>query len=194
MDVPVLPQETSVLPDDLFTDPKWREPGDRVWWVLHTKPRQEKSIARQLVTESTAFYLPLISRRTKMRDRVICSHVPLFPGYVFLFGNREERTESLTGNRVARTIDVPGQAELWRDLAQVKHLIDTGAPIRPEGRLTAGTPIEITSGPLTGLKGTILKEATRRRFVVQVDFLHQGASVLLDDFYLTPIGTAPDSE
>jgi transcriptional antiterminator RfaH len=194
VDVPVLPLETSVLPDDLFTDPKWRAAGDRAWWVLHTKPRQEKSIARQLVSESTSFYLPLISRRTKMRDRVICSHVPLFPGYVFLFGTHDDRTASFTGNRVARTIEVLGQAELWRDLMQVKQLIDTGAPIRPEGRLTAGTPIEITSGPLAGLKGTILKEATRRRFVVQVDFLHQGASVLLDDFYLTPIGTAPETE
>jgi hypothetical protein len=99
----------------------------------------------------------------------------------------------LTTNRIAKILEVPKQEDLRRDLTPVQRLIDTGAPIRPEARLVAGTPVEITSGPLAGLKGTIVKDGSRRRFLAQVDFLHQGTSVLLDEFYLTLIGVAPQT-
>jgi transcriptional antiterminator RfaH len=183
----VLPLETSLFPENLFASPTFYRAGSQIWWALHTKPRQEKSVARQLREGAVPFFLPLIARRSVISKRVVTSHIPLFPGYVFLFGDREQRATALATGRVVRVLEVAQQLDLWRDLFQVKQLIDTGAAIRPEGRLTAGTQVEISSGPLAGLKGTILNEKSRRRFVVQVDFLQQGASVLLDDFYLTPV-------
>jgi transcriptional antiterminator RfaH len=190
--VPVLPIESSVYPEELFAVPSSIPPGERAWWVLHTKPRQEKSITRQLLKQSIPFFLPLADRRLVMRGRVVCSHVPLFPSYVFLFGNRDERVAALATGRVVQSLEVANQEELWRDLAQVKRLLDSGAAVRPEGRLVPGTAVEISSGPLAGLKGVILSESTKKRFVVQVDFLQQGASVLLDDFYLTPVPDGAD--
>jgi transcription antitermination factor NusG len=185
--VPILPLESSVFPTQLFTIPSPLPPGERRWRVLHTKPRQEKSIARQLLKQSIPFFLPLAERRSVMRGRVVCSYVPLFPSYLFLFGNREERVAALTTGRIVQSLEVANQEEMWRDLAQVKRLLDSGAAVRPEGRLVPGTSVEISSGPLAGLRGVILTESTKKRFVVQVDFLQQGASVLLDDFYLTPV-------
>jgi hypothetical protein len=60
-----------------------------------------------------------------------------------------------------------------------------GRPITPEDRLAPGMTVQITSGPLASLKGTVLRTAKGRRFVVSVDFTQRGASVLLDDFVLT---------
>jgi hypothetical protein len=51
----------------------------------------------------------------------------------------------------------------------------------------AGAVVDITSGPLEGLRGTIIRSASGRRFVVRVDFIQQGASVLLEDFALIPV-------
>jgi transcriptional antiterminator RfaH len=76
---------------------------------------------------------------------------------------------------------VADQVGLWHDLRQVRQLIASGAPVTREERLTAGTPVEIHEGPLAGLRGTILRGASGRRFVVQVNFIQQGASVLLHD-------------
>src|SRR5262249_8783868 len=129
LDVPVLPPEISLFPDNLFAEPAAVKAGSRCWWVLHSKPRQEKSIARALVSDAIPFYLPLVTQRKQTRDRVICSQIPLFPGYVFLFGTREERTISLTTNRIAKVLEVAKQEELWRDLTQVQRLIDSGVPI-----------------------------------------------------------------
>jgi transcription antitermination factor NusG len=112
------------------------------------------------------------------------SHLPLFPSYVFLFGDRQERVSALSTNRIVRALDVPDQSVLWQDLRQIHRLIAAGVPITPESQLTSGMMVEITSGPLAGLRGRILRGASGRRFVVQVDFIQRGASVVLDDFTL----------
>jgi transcriptional antiterminator RfaH len=185
--MPVLPPEPNLYPADLFPGaPAETSDSGRVWWVLHTKPRQEKSIARQLLRAHVPFYLPVISRRCLVRNRVLQSHVPLFAGYVFLLADRTERVTALATGRVVRTLEVFDQAELWHDLGQVYRLIASGAPITPEARLVPGAAVIIRTGPLAGLKGKILRTASGQRFVVQVDFIQQGASVLLDDFRLAP--------
>jgi len=186
--MPILEAEPELFPQHLF-DPANRPESfpDRSWWVLHTRPRQEKSLARELCRHQIAFYLPLVSRRSRVRNRILTSHVPLFPGYVFLLGNREERLLALSRHRVARSLPVVDRDGLWHDLRQINRLIAAGAPLALEDRLTPGTRVEISSGPLAGLKGKIVRAASGRRFVVEVDFIQQGASVLLDDFALTRI-------
>jgi transcription antitermination factor NusG len=185
--MPILPAEPACYPAHLFSDEEGLEAPEGAWWVLHTKPRQEKALARQLVRLGVPFYLPQVVRRTRISGRMMRSHVPLFPGYVFMMANEDQRIAALATARVVRTLPVPAQDRLWRDLRQVFRLIATGAPITPEGRLEPSVTVEISSGPLAGLTGKIVRAASGRRFVVAVDFIQQGASVLLDDFMLTPI-------
>jgi transcriptional antiterminator RfaH len=190
--MPLLPPEPTVYPEGLLSaEAATPEASERSWWVLHTKPRQEKSLARQLLKGGVPFYLPVIARRCLVRNRVQHSHVPLFAGYVFLLGDRDERVTALATGRVVRSLNVVDQPGLWRDLRQISRLIATGAPITPEERLLPGAAVEIRTGPLAGLTGKILRTASGRRFVVQVDFIQQGASVLLDEFHLAPLRPAP---
>jgi transcriptional antiterminator RfaH len=189
--MPMLPPEPNQYPENLFADGSAEAFGSRVWWVLHTKPRQEKSLARHLHQASIPFYLPVIARRSVIRGRVFTSHVPLFSGYLFLLGEREERLAALATKRVVQTLDVAGQERLWDDLTQVSRLIASGAPVTPEDRLRPGTLVEIKSGLLAGLRGYILHAHSGRRFVVQVDFIQKGASILLDDYNLVPLEEPP---
>jgi transcriptional antiterminator RfaH len=186
--MPILPAEPALLPEGLFGEDRPEGVSLRRWRVLHTRPRQEKSLARQLHQGQIPFYLPLISQRRRMRGRVLTSHVPLFSGYLFLLADREERLAALATSRVVRALEVPDQEGLWRDLRQVHRLITSGLPVTPEERLAPGMPVAIRSGPLAGLKGKILRTASGRRFVVEVDFIHRGASVELEDFTLVGIG------
>ena len=94
--------------------------------MLHTKPRQEKSLARQLGDKQLPFYLPVVARRVPVRGRVLTSFVPLFPGYVFLLADRDERVAALATARVVRSLVVPDQTLLWNDLRQVQRLIASG--------------------------------------------------------------------
>jgi hypothetical protein len=88
---------------------------------------------------------------------------------------------------VAHAIDVGDQRQLWNDLHQVHRLIGSGAAIRPEEQLAPGTPVMIQSGPLAGLRGVIIKSVTGNRFIVKVDFIQRGASVLLEDCILARV-------
>jgi transcriptional antiterminator RfaH len=155
--------------------------------VLHTRPRQEKSLARQLHQAHVPFYLPLVARRLLVRGRVLQSHLPLFAGYVFLLAQPEERIFSLSTRRIVQSLVVKDQENLWRDLRQVYRLIGSGLPVTPEDRLHPGAKVEIRSGPLAGLKGKILRAASGNRFVVEVDFIQKSASVMLDDYTLAAI-------
>lgn len=179
--MPILAAETDIFPASLFDE---APVDDRLWWVLHTRPRQEKSLARQLVGSRISFFLPQIARRSLVRGRAVTSYNPLFTSYVFLLANDHERIGALSSQRVVHTIKVVDQQKLWHDLRQINRLIGCGAPITPEDRLEPGMNVEIQSGPLMGLKGRIVRSAAKRRFVVEVDFIQKGASVELDDFTL----------
>ena len=113
--------------------------------------------------------------------------MPLFPGYLFLCADREERVTALASNRVANALAVADESRLWDDLKQIDRLLHSGLPVSAEPLLAPGTAVEITTGPLAGLRGTVIRSASGRRFVVRVDFIQRGASVLLEDCSLLPL-------
>jgi transcription antitermination factor NusG len=188
--MPILPTEPALFPPDLFSQAAEEHVRGREWHVLHVKPRQEKSLARDMHEQRRPFYLPLVHRRLMVGRRILQSHTPLFPGYVFLLGDRDEWLAALNTRRVVRTLRVSDQQELWHDLRQVFRLIASNAPVTPEERLVPGTPVEIRSGPLAGLCGVVVQTATGRRLWVRVNFIRRGASVLLDDCVLAPLARA----
>src|SRR5262249_53105919 len=140
--MPILAPETEIYPVNLLADAGFDAAG-REWWGLHTRPRHEKSLARQLFTQRVPFFLPLIPRHNEVRGRVLISHIPLFGGYVFLLANPQERLLALGTRRVVLSLKVPDPEGLWCDLRQIRRLIEAGAVLTPEERLPRGEPVEI---------------------------------------------------
>ena len=163
------------------------EQVDRHWWVLYTKARQEKAIVRELFAYDVPYYLPLVKKTTVYGNRRVHSRVPLFSGYVFLFGTDDERVQALKTNRVSQVLPVADSDRLQDDLEQLRQLIECGAPLTVESRLVNGDRVRIRRGPLSGLEGTVVNRRGITRLLVSVDFLQQGASVALDDYMLETI-------
>lgn len=176
--MPLLPLEPFIQPDDLLSGPAL--PGR--WWVLHTRPRAEKGLVRRLHASGARFFLPLFQRQWRSQGRRLCSHLPLFPGYVFLCGEAQDRLKALETNLVVNCLHVEDQAELHADLARVYQMIAAGAPLTPEERLEPGTPVEITAGPLAGLEGKVLRRGAQLNIVVEVKFLQQGVSAEIESW------------
>src|SRR5262249_14892482 len=121
--MPIRPPEPALYPDDLFApQPPAAAAGAR-WLVLHLKPRQEKCLLRDLRERRVACYLPLVERRLRIRGRAVSSFVPLFEGYVFMLGERQDRLSAFSTRRVVRALEVVDQEQLWYDLRQVHRLI-----------------------------------------------------------------------
>ena len=184
--MPILEAETSVYPENLLTELS-AETSARRWWAVYTKARQEKALARHLVQLDVPFYLPLIPKDNLIRGRKVQSYIPLFGGYVFVFGTDEERGKSLTTNRVSTILTVDDQELLSHDLRHVAMLIDANAPLTVEKRLEAGAPVRIKAGPMQGLEGVVITRRGQTRLLVSVRMLQQGVSVEIDDFVLEPL-------
>src|SRR5262245_58126916 len=112
--MPILPLEKTIFPDGLLDSPN----GESVrtdWWVLHTKPRTEKTLARKLLGHSVPFFLPVYSKRARQGNRTTTSYLPLFPSYLFIAGDDSMRRIALETNYVVRTIQVVDRDRLVDD-------------------------------------------------------------------------------
>jgi transcription antitermination factor NusG len=161
--------------------------AERRWWAVYSLARQEKAIARSLVGHNIPFYLPLVPKVRTHRGRRVRSHIPLFPGYLFLFANSEERVTALTTNRISRIYTVDDQDGLQRELQQVQRLIASDLPLTVERRLVPGQQVRVKAGLLKGLEGIVVCRRQLTRLLVAVNFLQQGASIEIDDYLLEPL-------
>lgn len=189
--MPLLDLEPFVSPDDLFTGSAQASEDGALWWVLHTRPRAEKMLARKLHEARHSFFLPLHKNQWRSNGRLRTSHLPLFPGYLFVRGDGGVRDFVLMTNQVARVLPVADQAGLHTDLAAVYQAMQSGMLMVPEERLCPGTHVEIVAGALKGLKGTVLQRGKETRFVIEVRLLQQGVSVALEGWMLQPSASPP---
>ncbi len=182
----ILGAETTLYPETLL-DPAGPRTSDRQWMVVYTKARQEKALARDLLHREIPFYLPVVKGTWLYRGRRRARYLPLFAGYVFLYGSEAERIGSLTTNHISRVLSVPDPEELVRELRNLRQLIAAKAPLTVESRLAPGRRVRVRQGPFAGIEGTVLVRRGETRLLVSINFLQQGASVEIDDFQLEPI-------
>jgi transcription antitermination factor NusG len=181
--MPILAAEIDMHPEGFLDRPGIGQEDKARWWALYTLSRREKELMRRLRSLDIAFYSPLIPRRSNSpsgRPRV--AHVPLFSSYVFVHGEDGERYRAMTTNCVSRWLPIPDGEKLTQDLRQIRRLIASAAPLTPEARLLPGTRVRVRSGPLAGIEGEIVSRRGQTRLVVAVNFLRQGASLLLEDY------------
>jgi transcription antitermination factor NusG len=184
--MPILPLEPDLYPDGLLDEQC--PDGDATWWTLYTLARREKELMRRLRGLDIGHYSPLIRRRSRSPGgRTRESYIPLFAGYVFVHGNVQQRYQALTTNCVSRCLAVPDGARLTYDLRQIRRLVESDAPLTPEARIEPGRRVRVRSGSMAGLEGTVVKRRGKEWLVVAVEFLQQGASVLLEDFQVEPL-------
>ena len=76
-----------------------------------------------------------------------------------------------------------------RPASQLRKLVQTGAPLRLEPRVEPGTLVRVVNGCLQGQEGIVIRQQGAARLIVAVNFLKQGASVLLNDADVEPLDT-----
>lgn len=178
----LLAHEPELFPSDLLEHDELGGETDRAWWVIHTKPRQEKQLARRLGTLDNWWYLPQIAKSYRSPSgRKRESFVPLFPGYVFLYGDADQRLRVLATGCAVHVLPVGDGIQLTRDLQQIRRLTQSGARLTPESQLQAGRPVRVKGGPFRGCEGCVFNRHSSTRLLVIVNYLQQGVSVELDE-------------
>ena len=160
------------------------------WWVAHTKSRNEKALARDLVNKNISYFLPMSWKVRRQKGRTLRSLLPLFSGYLFFCGGEKQRLEVLRTNRVANIIEVTNQQKLLEELSQIELALRAGMSLAPHKYIKEGQRCRVIAGPLADLQGIVLKApqhvdvtsslrkpAATARLVLQIDMLGQAASV-----------------
>jgi transcriptional antiterminator RfaH len=183
--MPLLPPETTLFPSDLL-DRAADAHLDSRWWAIHTRPRAEKSLARKFQVMNLGFYLPTRRQSWRSNGRRFESHLPLFPGYVFLYARPQDRGNVLSTGLIANFLPVPDQGELTADLQRVHRILSSGLPVEHQAILPPGTPVEVVEGALQGLTGTVVRPGRQSGVCIQVRLIGQGVLVELDSRSLRP--------
>jgi len=150
------------------------------WWVVHTRSRNEKALAHDLISKDISYFLPMSWKVSRKSRRKIRSLLPLFNGYLFFCGKENDRVELLKTNRVAHLIEVDNQQKLLDELVQVNQALQSGVPLTPHNYIKEGQKCRVIAGPLMGLEGIVVRSNNATRLVLQIDMLGQAASVEID--------------
>jgi transcription termination/antitermination protein NusG len=155
------------------------------WWVLRTKSRQEKAVATTLSAWDIKHFLPLITAQRFHGNRKINTELPLFPGYVFLHGNREDTFQIDRTRRLACILPVEDQQQLHRQLDNLRKAIYLEACFDPYPYLAHGVWAEVKSGPYQGIQGKVDRETSPNKLILQVDLLQSAMALELDGSLLS---------
>lgn len=139
------------------------------WYVIRTKPFQEKQSEihlRQLCVET---FLPMLRQNKvvrRVRKKVLS---PLFPGYMFArFDLRKHYRAVSYARGVLNIVGFGGEpAEMSQELIDgIKGRLENGYVTPDTEHFKTGQILRINGGPLAGLEAVFVREMTDRNRVL----------------------------
>lgn len=154
----------------------------RHWYALYTRPNFEKRVEQELQKMGVQPYLPLRATLRQWSDRKKWIEAPLFSCYVFVKADARERLLALTPDGVVRMLGHHGQPSIIPEfeITAVKNMLAHDFDPEPIPRVVPGDLLEITSGPLAGMRGVLCSIQGRQRFVIAFEGIGQSVAIKID--------------
>lgn len=170
--------------------------GDHLWYAIRTRARHEKVVRDRLQGHGIETLLPLWKSSSQWKDRRKVIEAPLFPGYCIARFSIPDRL---------RVLKVPGVVDIVRHQGQIapipdreinplRALIQCGFLCRPHPFLEEGMWVEVTRGPLRGVRGILLRHDRPVRLVIGITLVHQAATIEIDVGDVTLLPEPPRRE
>ena len=150
------------------------------WWVVHTKPRQEKALADDLTNLQVDHFLPLQQSVRYYGKRKFRVELPLFSGYLFLNASPDQAISADRTGRVASLIKVADQDRIAAELRAIRLALEQGADLSVSGMIKSGDTVEVTSGPFKGLRGIVDRSGPQGRLLLGVHLIERAAVLEID--------------
>ncbi len=165
------------------------EPDSRRWFAVVTTPQHEKAASRHLDFAGIETFLPTYeSFRTWKNRQTVKMELPLFPTYLFVRIDQEDR---------ASVLRIPGVRQLVGNSREPLCLADREIDFlrislleqkaEPHLGLIAGQRVRIKHGPMRGVEGWLVRKSSEWRFVLTVQLIHHHVAVEVDASTLEPI-------
>jgi transcription antitermination factor NusG len=160
------------------------------WFALYTTSRHEKRVAEHLLHREIECYLPLYRSQRKWSDGSrVTLELPLFPGYLFVHIQRDERSSVLAvPGALAVVGGTGGEPATLSD--ETIEALRTGLRLhqaQPHPFVTVGQRVRIRSGALGGLEGIVVRHKNTFRVVMTLEHIMQSYAVEVDLEDLEPL-------
>jgi transcription antitermination factor NusG len=157
------------------------------WYALYVRPNYEIAVASRLRSLGVEEYVPLRKAAVPAGRNKPLSRSPLFPGYVFSFLNLQSGPKLYSIPGVLRVLGFGGQAMPLEDeeIAMVRAVVNSSLPTEPVPYLRAGDKVYLSSGPLTGVSGTVVRTLGETRLVLSLPLLKRSLAVTVPAEWVT---------
>lgn len=148
------------------------------WYVIYTRPQQERKVVSHLEKRRIKHYLPTTSKISLWHDRKKLIHTPLFPSYVFVWLNELKdfydtvndnsgfmyflKDGSVNARVDQKTIDC-----IQMIACSAKEIECINYCIHP------GKVVEIAEGPFSGLCCQVVEHDSKQKILVRISLLNR---------------------
>ncbi|MDR3727271.1 MAG: UpxY family transcription antiterminator [Terracidiphilus sp.] len=159
------------------------------WWAVYTRHQHEKAVANMLVAKGLETFLPLYESVRHWKGRRKRLLMPLFPGYLFVRENLGGPLQILAIPGINMILSRGNDLEVISDdeIQTIWRASVDPSNIEPHPFLNSGERVRITSGPMQGIEGILVRKKNLSRLVVSVEMLAQSVSIEVDTRNVEPV-------
>ncbi|MBS1927031.1 MAG: UpxY family transcription antiterminator [Chitinophagaceae bacterium] len=159
------------------------------WFVVYTKPRWEKKVARILTEKGVENYCPLnkVLRNWSDRKKVVLE--PLFKGYVFLRTYSDSKWDIKKIDGILNYVYWLGKPAVVKDeeINTIRMFLREFQDVEVvENNLVADTPVMIRQGVLMKYKGVVI-EVLGSKARVKIESMGVQLTAVFDKSNLQPL-------
>ena len=152
----------------------------KAWYLVYSKPRQERIALDNLARQNYQAFLPLVRLRRKRQGCYAWVTEAMFPRYLFI----KLSDETDDWGPIRSTIGVAGlvrfggrPAKVPEDLVSALAANEGGVWQLPSPNLKAGDRVRICEGPMTGYEGIFQSRRGKDRVTLLLDVVSRAARV-----------------
>ena len=167
-------------------------PGGEViphWYAVYTCANHEKTVARQLEDREIEIFLPTYRSVRRWKDRQKELSVPLFPNYLFVSIEQRQHRTVLQVPGVVNIVSSGGRLLPLpaREIFTLRNSLCGPGSVVPHPYLRFGRRVRITSGPLAGLEGVLVRRKENLRVVLSIELIQRSVAIEVAESEITPV-------
>lgn len=147
------------------------------WYVVHTRSRFEKALAKDLLDLGICYYLPQRLKVYISSGKKRQSMLPIFTSYVFFCSEKtEDKQKVFKTNRAASILKVANQDRFVDELASIEKVLGNDIALEMVEKIPKGKLCRVTTGSLSGIEGIVVEcNSQKAKIFLEVNVLGKGA-------------------
>ena len=152
------------------------------WYALYTNPRHEKVVAKQLKERCVENFLPLYRTWHRWKDRRKQVELALFPGYVFVRMEEQNKLHVLRIPGAVNLVSFNGKLAALpeSEIEALRNALDNEVCAEPCPYLRVGRKVRVVRGPMAGAEGILSRKKDKYRVVISVEVLMRSVALEID--------------